>query len=74
LTKPNHKIKWFLNGKEIIPDERFNPKQIDDVKFKLELKNALLPDSGKIKCVIYNDKGEEVAHSECNLGVKGMLK
>ena len=72
LTKPNHKVKWFLNGKEVVPDERFKPKQ-DGLRHSLEINDVLIPDSGPVKCVVYNDKDEEVAQCECKLNVKGML-
>lgn len=72
LTKPNHNVKWFLNGKELGQDEKFHPKQLENNRFSLEIKDVLLPDEGQVKCVIFNDKGEEIASSECNLKIKGI--
>jgi hypothetical protein len=72
LTKPNHKVKWFLNGQELIPNERIMPKQLDDVRFSLNINDVQLGDAGKIKCIVYNDKDEEVAESEANLSVNGI--
>ena len=71
LTKPNHKVKWFLNGKELTENDKFHPKQIDGQRFSLLIDDCQLTDDGPIKCVVFNDKDEEVLQSECNLKVKG---
>jgi hypothetical protein len=73
LTKPNHTVKWYLNGQELQPGDKFKPKQLDDTRFSLDVNDLALIDDGKIKCVIFNDKGEEVGSSEANLSVKGTL-
>ena len=72
LTKPNHFVKWYLNGKEIAADnDRFKLEKIDDKRFKLNINNLEMSDQGQVKCVILNDKGEEVSNSTCNLNVEG---
>ena len=71
LTKPNHTVKWFLNGVEIgvEPNGKFKTTQ-SDVKFSLEINDVLLGDAGQVKCVIFNDKGEPVTECQCKLNVK----
>lgn len=70
LSKPDHTVKWFLNGKELTDGDKFKPKQVDKQRFSLEINDVLVPDEGQLKCVVYNDKGDEVATSECNLTVR----
>lgn len=70
LTKPNHKVKWFLNGNELAENDKYSPKQVDKTRFSLEIKDVLLTDEGVVKCVVFNDKDEEIASSECKLTVK----
>jgi hypothetical protein len=70
LTKPGHTVKWFLNGVELTDSDKFKPKQVDDVKFSLSINDVLLSDDGPLKCVVFNEKGEEVASSECKVNVK----
>lgn len=71
LTKPNHQVKWFLNGVELTENVKFHPKKVDDLKFSLEIDDVLLADDGPLKCVILNEKGEQLVESECKLSVKG---
>lgn len=73
LTKPNHQVKWFLNDMEVTENIRLHPKKVDDLKFQLEINDVLLSDEGPLKCVIFNDKGEQLAESVCKLAVRGIL-
>lgn len=72
VSKPNHSVKWFINGVEITDSSRFRLSKINELKFGLEIDNVQLTDAGTLKCVVYNDKNEEVLQSEAQLGVKGM--
>ena len=71
LSKPNHQVKWFLNEVEVTESIKLHPKKIDDLKFSLELDDVGLADAGPVKCVILNEKGEQLAESVCALTVKG---
>lgn len=73
LTKPNHQVKWFLNEIEVTENIRLKPKQVDDLKFQLDINDVQLADEGPLKCVILNDQGQEIAESICKLSVKGSL-
>lgn len=73
LTKPNHTVKWYLNGVEITESIKFKPKNIDPLKFSLEIGDVLLSDEGPLKCAIFNENGEQIAASECKLAVKGKI-
>ncbi len=70
LTKPGHTVKWFLNGVELTDSDKFKPKQVDELKFSLDINDVLLSDDGPLKCVVFNEKGEEVASSECKVNVR----
>ena len=72
LSKPNHKVKWFLNGNELTSSEKFHPREVDPKRFSLEVDRVLLTDSGIVKCVVYNDKDEEITQTECKLNVQGI--
>jgi hypothetical protein len=74
LSKPNHTVKWYLNNVELVENEKFHAKQIEPVRFSLEINDVLMNDEGRVKCVVFNDKGEEVAKSECNLTVTGNMR
>lgn len=71
LSKPNHTVKWLINGVEIKDNNRIKPKQLDEFRFGLDIDDVHLEDAGPIKAVVFNDKGEEVLQSEANLNVKG---
>lgn len=73
LTKPNHQVKWFLNEIEVTENIRLKPKQVDDLKFQLDINDVQLTDEGSLKCVILNDQGQEIGESICKLSVKGSL-
>ena len=72
VSKQNHTVKWFINGVEIKDDNRFRQTKINEIKFGLEIYDVKLTEAGTLKCVIYNNKGEEVLQSEAQLGVKGI--
>ena len=74
LTKLGHSVKWFLNDAELTESDKLKPKQIDDLHFSLNINDVLLSCDGPLKCVIYNDKGDEVATSDCKLKVKGTYR
>lgn len=69
LTKPNHSVKWYLNGKEIENDARFTLSN-DKNRFKLDFNDVRLEDDGILKCVLFNDKGDQIDSCECSLAVK----
>jgi len=70
LSKPNHTVKWFLNGVEMNNNKRFKPKQVDETRFAIDIDDLDLNDAGEIKVVVFNSKGEQVTQSEANLFVK----
>ena len=74
LSKPNHTVKWFLKNVELVEDEKFKLNQVDPVRFSLQVSDVLLPDEGRVRCVVFNDKGQEVTKSECNMTVNGIIK
>lgn len=46
-NKPPKTIKWYKNGKEIVPgsaNEKFIPSQTSDIKFQLQISNTDLDD------------------------------
>jgi hypothetical protein len=71
VSKINHSVKWLINGVEINESDRFRLVKINELKFGLEIYDVQLTDAGSIKCIVYNDKGEEVLQSEAQLDVQG---
>ena len=69
LTKPNHTVKWLLNGVVLAENEKFKFVQ-NGTKFSLNINDVLLADAGQLKCLVLNDKEEPVTESECKLNVK----
>ena len=68
LSKPNQKVKWFKNGKEIKPDKKrgIQPK-VEGIKHSLTIPNTEKDDTAEysVKCGDQETKGK--------LTVEGML-
>ena len=71
VSKVNQSVKWFINGVEINDNNRFRLVNTNELKFGLEIDDVQLSDAGSIKCIVYNDKGQEVLQSEAQLDVQG---
>lgn len=69
LSRPNHTVKWFLNGVEM-KDGRFKPRKVDETKFAIDIDDLQMDDAGQIRVVVFNPKDEEVTQSEANLFVQ----
>lgn len=72
LSKPNHTVKWFVNDVEVTDGEKYQPRQIDQLKFALDIKNVLKPDEARVKVKVYNEAGTEVLQSEAKLTVSDL--
>ncbi len=61
LSKPNQKVKWFKNGKEIKPDKKrgIEPK-VDGVKHILNIPKSLVDDTAEytVKIADQETKGK----------------
>jgi len=69
LSRPGHSVKWFLDGAECTPGDKFVAKEDGPQAFSLVINDCLIPDSGRVKVKVFNDKGDEVLASDAKLAV-----
>ena len=61
LSKPEQKVKWFKNGKEIKPDQKRGIiLNVDGTKHSLTIPKALVDDTAEysVKCGDQGTKGQ----------------
>ncbi|VDM72530.1 unnamed protein product, partial [Strongylus vulgaris] len=68
-NKPPKQVKWYKNGKEIMPSDKAEPKKVDENKYQLVIPDAGKDDTADYKVVITDEDGNE-ADSSCALTVK----
>lgn len=54
LSKPDKKVTWFKNGKEIVPDEHFEVK-VEGTLHTLNIKDSLMDDSAEYTVKLGDD-------------------
>ncbi|KHN78733.1 Muscle M-line assembly protein unc-89 [Toxocara canis] len=68
VNAPPKVIKWYKNGKEILPTDKGKPKKISDTKYALEIADAGKDDTAEYKVSIADE--DSTAESSCALTVR----
>ena len=69
---PLPEVKWFMDGMEIRPSNKYRMSISEDGKAQLVIHDVNDHDAGEITCELSNQKGKESA--SCKLTVQSELK